>query len=197
MMSKTTYPTSVVVTVNASIGDVTRTFADLAEAQDWLDDVQMRLQWMENSGLLALVNGSDHRWGRNGHEHMGWQREPGRRHPKSLKLMLQRTGNYLGKWMSMRDAPTYRDRSDHFPLDLTGKVRDLRPLQRAPWPYRAEETPGNVTVPPAWTVGPDGYYYHQEPDVLLHAGFEHWEPANAGGQLSFTFAANTELLQAA
>jgi hypothetical protein len=196
-MSRTTFSTSMVVTVNASIGDVMRAFTDLAEAQAWLDNIQMRLQWMENTGLLALVNGPDQRWGRNGHEHSGYEREPGRGHPKSLKLILQRAGNYLGKWMSMRDAPAYRDRSDHFPLDLTGKVRDLRPLQRAPWPYRAKETPGNVTIPPTWTVGPDGYYYHQGPDVLLHAGFEHWEPADASGQLSLAFVANAELLQAA
>jgi hypothetical protein len=196
-MSNTTYPTSMVVTVHASVGDVERAFADLDDAQAWQNDVQRRVQWMEDVGLFALVNGHDQRWGRNGCEHMGWEREPGRTSPQSLRLVLRRAGNYLGKWLSMRDTPACRDGPESFPLDLTGKVRDLRPLQRAPWPYRAEQTPGNVVIPPSWEVGADGYYYHREPDLLLHAGFPHWEPACTEGQPRFTTAANAALRQGA
>jgi hypothetical protein len=197
LMSKATYPTSIVVTVHAFIGDVERAFASLDDAQAWLDDVQRRVRWMENAGLLALVNGHDRRWGRNGYEHMGWEREPGPRSPQSLRLVLRRAGNYLGKWLSMRDTPACRDGLERFPLDLTGRVRDLRPMQRAPWPHRAERTPGNVIIPPSWKVGPDGYYYHREPDLLLHAGFQHWEPACVEGQPRFATAANAEPVQGA
>ena len=74
----TTYNTTLIVTVNASIGDVSRVFDDLQRARTWLNEMQIRLQWMEDIGLLALVNGSDKRWGRDGFEYLGREREPGR-----------------------------------------------------------------------------------------------------------------------
>lgn len=144
------HQTNIIVTVNASIGDVRRVFAGLDDARAWLNDVQIRIRWMEDIKLLKLVNGSDEHWGRNGFEHLGWEQEPGRGQPESLKLMLRRAGNYIGKWMSFPNAV-----DTEYPLDLTGLLVDKREKVK------------------------------------------YWEPVSTtGGQLGFTFADNTELLQA-
>ena len=188
------HQTNIIVTVNASIGDVERVFASLDDARAWLNDVQIRIRWMEDIELFKLVDGPDKRWGRNGFEHLGWEREPGRGRPQSLKLTLRRAGNYIGKWMSFPDAV-----DTEYPLDLTGLLVDKRERVRAPFPFKADAGhTGNWTIPGTWTVGKDGYYYTLTPDMMWPMDFKYWEPVSAAGeQLGFTFADNAGLLQAA
>jgi len=160
--------------ITARIGDLSREFATQEAADRWLALVRERFAYMESIGLIKLINGHDPRWGRNGHEHMGAHREPGRRQIESVCGMLNRAGGYIGKWMTLRRAD---DPPDSWPLDLDGKIKDTRPLERAPFPYPAAKVPGSWQIAPSWFVGADGYYWHRRGDVLLIATFADWTPA--------------------
>ena len=160
--------------VHAQIGDLSRDFATQEQADQWTTMIRDRFWDLERMGVLALVNGNDPRWGRNGHEHMGRAREPGCAQVASLSRIFRRAGGYIGKWLTLRHEG---DPADQWPLNLDGKIKDMRYAQRAPFPHPAAKTPGNWQIPPSWWVGDDGYYWHLYPDVILIASFDDWERA--------------------
>ncbi len=160
----------------AAVNSWQQEFTSEEAANKWTTDIQGRFLWAAEIGLLKLVNSGDRRWGRRGFEHLGYEQDPS---AKITRLTYRRIGNYVGKWMCMRDAPVHRDDKDEvFPIDLTGKIRDKRKLQRCPFPFKAADK-GTWTIPSSWQVGEDGYYYTLYPDMMWPMDAEYWEPVIA------------------
>lgn len=161
------YETRIETKVVASIGDLGGEFDSQEEANTWLTEVQTRLAWMEQVGLLALVNGPDKRWGANGLEHLGCERGG-----NSLYLSVQRALNYIGKWITFHDIT---DDPDEFPLDLTGKIVDEREVELVP----VKTVPSNAIVPRTWKRTGDSY--EVRPLLLAARLTEFWRPVIEAG----------------
>ena len=160
--------------VAASVGNWVREFETQEQVDHWIAETKARLEWAAQIGLLKLINSGDSRWGRQGHEHLGYEYDP---RAKDTRLMYRRMGNYVGKWMTLRTTYAKRDAGpDEYPIDLTDHLHDERKRVRAMCPYKADQVGSNWLIPDSWEVGEDGYYYHLEPDMMRHIDDQHWSP---------------------
>ena len=140
--------------VAASVGNWVREFETQEQVDHWIAETKARLEWAAQIGLLKLINSGDSRWGRQGHEHLGYEYDP---RAKDTRLMYRRMGNYVGKWMTLRTTYAKRDAGpDEYP--------------------KADQVGSNWLIPDSWEVGEDGYYYHLEPDMMWPIDDQHWSP---------------------
>ena len=147
-----------------------RQFPTQEQADAWAADIRGRLLWAEEIGLLALVNGREKRWGKNGYEYPGFYRDQG---SGLLRLSYQRIAYYVGEWICARHWPSMKDYV--WQIDLTDLVVDNRVWKRAQVVGKAEDIPENIGIPSDWIVREDGYYYERVPYYECPLERVHWE----------------------
>lgn len=103
------YPFQMEKTVKVRIDDIEEYFVQETDVFSYLRQMEDEVSLYQKLGIWKLINSGDKRWGKNGFEHMGierdnWERD---RQYQGLSMMLRRARNYARFALMHQDTKAY------------------------------------------------------------------------------------------
>ncbi|MDI6788397.1 MAG: hypothetical protein QME51_08510, partial [Planctomycetota bacterium] len=96
-------------TVKVRLDDIEEYFSKEADAFSYLRQMENEISLYQKLGVWNLINSGDKRWGKNGFEHMGIERDNWIRDRRyqGLSMLIRRARNYARFALSHQDTKAY------------------------------------------------------------------------------------------
>ena len=124
------FPVRIETKVRVAIDDIEEYFKTEPDCMSYLKDLGKEISLYDRLGIWKLINSNDRRWGKNGFEHMGIERDNWERDRKyqGLSTMIRRARNYAMFVKTHQDSKAY----DGMPYNDWIPIKCKEELRKSP-----------------------------------------------------------------